>query len=652
MTGNRTLSRLSRRDWLRTTGGVAGSLLTAGGAGGRETVDRAVPAAQTADRRDFLWLNGSLRTTDRLRDNVLAYADRHDLAVVLVKPNANVPNVADIVGPQIEAAVERGVDVWLNTGILTELTAEEFAGDADRREQHLDRLRRLAELYRDRVDDGRIVLWQEAPVSGRWAEGGKWTAESVANLREHGPAVFAAQRGAIKDVAPDVDVGIFVHFPYVVDSKTPETYANLLSSLRDRDAMPDFAFVDFYRGWYEKDVGAGPANDAIRSLITNARDGVDGREVFYMGQAHTINPNHTPSRTAMRQDLWTALDAGADGVGWYSRNQYKRTGAAFDPYVPNVGDPEEFGDRADVSTFTVARDRYQYAWAATHPTRQEYDPRAKFDLWIHTDGIGFHDHSVSLRGAEGDWSFVADIGGYADGDYPYDDGPHVSILRGLDRERFLDGTLDLRVESRAETALRGVYVRPFTPDTFVSEREALSLVSDRQFGSFGRFCLGNATGGEPLTDGETTRVSVDVERHRSPLPLDALVYPDAFAEKASLRRAEREAEFRPLDRFDLWISGTDVAGLDAVNLGGRDALAESVAVARADAAAVAYGVPRSLLAEDSLGTAEVAGGASVDALYAMPYGGSGAFTPPARARELLAEDRDAVETFSLAYARI
>jgi len=645
MTGNRSIPWISRREWLRTTGGVAGGLLTAGGAGGRETVDRAVPA----DRRDFVWLNGSLRTTDRLRDNVLAFADRHDLAVVLVKTNANVPDVADLVRPGIEAAVDRGVDVWLNTGILSELTAEEFVADDDGREQHLDRLRRVAELYRDRVDGGRIVLWQEAPVSGRWAEGGKWTAESVANLREHGPAVFAAQRRAVKDVAPDVDVGIFVHFPYVVDSKSPETYANLLSALRDRDAMPDFAFVDFYRGWYEKDVGAEPANDAIRSLITNAREGVDGRDVFYMGQAHTINPNHTPSRTAMRQDLWTAMEAGADGVGWYSRNQYKRTGAAFDPYVPNVGDPEEFGDRPDVSTFTVARDRYQYAWAATHPTRGEYDPRAKFDLWIHTDAVGFHDHSVSLRTAEGDWAFVADVAGYVDGDYPYDDGPHVSIIRGLDRERFLGETLDLRIESRGETALRGVYVRPFAPDTFVSEREAVSLVSGHRFDSFGRFCLGSATGRTALVDGDASRVTVDVERRRSPLPLDALVYPDALAARSSLRRAERESGFRPLDRFDLWILGSDLSALDGVTVGDRDALSASVAVARTDAAAVGYGAPRSLLDDDSLMSAETAGGASVDALFAMPYGGTGAFTPPGRARDLIADDRDAAETFSLAY---
>ncbi len=651
MTGRRALPDVTRRDWLRTTGGVAGSLLVAGDVSGRKTADRSVPAVQNDDRQDFVWLNGSLRTTDRLRDNVLAFADRHDLAVVLVKTNVNVPDVVDAVRPHVEAAAERGVDVWLNTGILNELTAEEFVTDDDGRERHLDRLRSVAELYRDRVDGGRIVLWQEAPVSGRWAEGGKWTAESVANLREHGPAVFAAQREAIRDVAPDIDVGIFVHFPYVVDSKTPETYANLLSSLRDRDALPDFAFVDFYRGWYEKDAGAEPANDAIRSLIENAREGVDGREVFYMGQAHTINPNHTPSRTAMRQDLWTALDADADGVGWYSRNQYKRTRTGYDPYVPNEGNVEEFGDRPDVSTFTVARDRYQYAWSGTHPTRQGYDPRERFDLWVHTDAVGFHDHSVSLRSTDGDWTFLADIGSYADGEYRFDDGPHVSILRGLDRERFLGDTLDLRIESRDETTLRGVYVRPCGPDTFVTEREATEIVPDRRFGTFGQFCLGHSTGRATLADGDTTRVAVSVDRRRPSVPLDALVYPDALDVRSALRRAERDAEFRPLDRFDLWIEGADLSALDAVSLDDRDALDASVAVARTDAAAVCYGVPRSLLDGGTLPTADAAGGASVGALYAMPYGGTGAFTTPDRAGDLIAADRDAVETFSLTYAR-
>ena len=649
--------RLSRRDWLRI-GGVAGGAATGAAGVDRLLADADDPhreAAAAADartrdgagREDFLWVNGSLRATKRLRDNVFAFADRHDLSVVVMRTSAEPPEIADVVRPQLDAAAERGVDAWLSAGILTELTAPEFVGDADRRERHLERLRRGAELYHDRFGDGRVVLWQEAPVSGRWAAGGKWTSESVENLLEHGPEVFAAQRRVIKEVSDGIDVGIFVHFPYLVDSKSPETYERLTAALRERGAEPDFAMVDFYRGWYEKDVGPEPANDAIRSLIRNAREGVDGDDVFYMGQAHTINPNHTPSRTAMRLDLRTAVDADASGISWYARNGYRRTEVGFDPFVPNDADPEVFDDREGVSTYTAARDRHQFAWRGVLGIRPGYGPEDRFDLWLRTGDVGFHDHRLWLRTTGGDWEHVGDFGGYLDGDYPYDGDPHVTVFHALDRETFLDGDLELRIASEGATTLRNVTVRPFDPSAYVTEPEAASLSPAPTPAGFD--LVGTAPDVK-LSPGEERTLTVPGAAVGSALPSGALADPGDREVVAALPSAT-DPDYAVLDRFDLWAVGDGAGSLADLALGDRDASDDAAAVSRSDEAAVWYGLPRSMLGGGALDRAEPLGDGGFDALYAMPHAGRDAFTSPRRARELVADDATAAETFSLSFAR-
>jgi len=645
--------RLSRRAWLRAAGGtlvgsLGGGCLTAPRHGGTT----AEAAGQDGDgREDFVWLSGAMQSDARVRENALAFAARNDLAAVLVVGDLTVSDLLDHVRAQLDAAAEFGVDLWLNTGILR-LPAASVVGDEDVRERHLDSLRSVVELYHDRFGDGRVVLWQEAPVPGRWTEDGEWTDESVENLLSYGPTVFAAQRAAVKSVSSGIDVGIFPHFPYVVDSKQPEVFPELVGAIRERDAAPDFAFTDFYRGWYEKDAGAAPADAAVRSLVTNARAAVDA-PVFFLAQAHTINPRHTPSGVAMRQDLRTATDAGVDGIGWYSRNRYVPTEVGFDPFVPNRGDPESFADDA-TCTFTVARDRYAYAWTATHPTRDGYDPDERFDLWVHTEAAGFHDHGVSLRTADDDWAFVGDATGYVDGDYgdgrgPDGGGPQVTIFRGLDRERFLDRALGLRVESRGDATLRSVSVLPSAPDAFVTERRAAALAAA---GAERACCLGRRGLDRRLTAGGETAVRVPVGRGTPLLSPEALVTPDHAGVRAALRDAEADAGLDPLSRFDLWVRCSDPGALDAVRIDGRDALDAAPAVARGDDAAVCYGVPRSLLdGGGALAAADVVGDAGVTALYAMPYGGPGAFTPPDRAAELVAGDPDAAATFALAADR-
>jgi len=642
--------RLSRREWLRASGGtiagaVGGGCLATPRAG--ETTGDA--RVDDADRDDFIWLSGAMQTADRVRDNALAFAARNDLAAVLVVGDLTAPDLLEGVRSHFDAAAEFGVDLWLNVGILR-VPAASVVEDETVRERHLDRLRAVATLYHDRFGDGRLVLWQEAPVPGRWTEDGRWTGESVENLLSYGPAVFAAQRRVVESVSAGIDVGIFPHFPYVVDSKRPEVFRELVAAIRERSAAPDFVFTDFYRGWYEKDAGAAPADAAVRSLVTNARDVVDA-PVFFMGQAHTINPQHTPSRVAMRQDLRTATDAGADGVGWYSRNRYVPTAVGFDPFLPNRGDPEAFADRDATCTFTVARDRYAYAWTATHPTRAGYDPDGKFDLWVRADDAGFYDHSVSLRAADGDWAFVGDAAAYVDGDYPDGRGPGgegagVTVFRGLDRGRFLGGRLDVRIESRGDATLRGVSVLPFAPDAFVTERRAATLADA---GAQTACCLGRRVFDRRLTAGTEAVVRVPVPRDAPALQPGALLAPDRADVRTALRDAEADPAFDPLARCDLWVRCAAPAALEAVRVGGADALAASPAAARGDAAAVCYGLPRSLIdGEGTLAGAAVVGDAGAAALYAMPYGGPGAVTPPDRAAELVAAAPDDAATFALA----
>ncbi|WP_121822409.1 hypothetical protein [Halostella salina] len=643
--------RLSRRAWLRTSGGtLAGAMGSGCLATPRNGETAAEAAGQDGDgREDFIWVSGAMQTVERVRDNALAFAARNDLAAVLTVGDLTPPDLLDDVRAHFDAAAEFGIDLWLNTGILR-VPAASVVQDDDVRARHLDSLRSVVELYHDRFGDGRIVLWQEAPVPGRWTENGQWTDESVENLLSYGPTVFAAQRAAIRSVSTGIDVGIFPHFPYVVDSKQPDAFPELVDAIRERDAAPDFVFTDFYRGWYEKDAGAAPATAAVRSLITNARATVDA-PVFFLAQAHTINPNHTPSRVAMREDLRTATDANVDGLGWYSRNRYVPTEVGFDPFVPNRGDPDSFADIDATCTFTVARDRYAYAWTATHPTRDGYDLDEKFDLWIHTDGAGFYDHRISLRTADGVWAFVGDATGYIDGDHgdgrgPRLGGPQVTAFRGLDRERFLGRALDLRVESRGDATLRTVSVLPFAPDAFVTEPRAVALAAT---GAETPCCLGRRRLDRRLTAGGETTVRVPVPRDAPVRHPGALVTPDHAGVRAALRDAEADAGFDPLSRFDLWVRCADPGALDAVRVGGRDALEAAPAVARGDAAAVCYGAPRSLLdGEGALAATDVAGDAGVAALYAMPYGGPGAFTPPDRAADLVAADPDAAATFALA----
>ncbi|MFC6730279.1 hypothetical protein ACFQDG_16630, partial [Natronoarchaeum mannanilyticum] len=324
-------SALDRRTYLA---GVAGTSTLTGCQGWDDIPAEAQRGDEGGSDSDFVWLSGSLLADAPIRENLLAFAARRDLAAILAIPDPKASGAIENLREGLATADRFDVPAWLHAGVLTDVTADEFAASREARERNLKGIRRAVEAYGEFEAGGKLIPWQEAPVMGGWSDE-KWDDEAVDNLRTYGPAVFAAQRRAAREIDPEIDVGVFVHFPYVVDSKQPHVFARLLDDLHRQGTPPDFAFADYYRGWYEKDVGPEPANDAVRSLVSNAKTGLRGGDVYYMGQSHTINPGHTPSRQSLRMDHRAALDAGADGVDWYARTAYVPTEQGFDPLVPN-----------------------------------------------------------------------------------------------------------------------------------------------------------------------------------------------------------------------------------------------------------------------------------------------------------------------------
>ena len=651
-------SHVSRRGYLASAGGLGASLVGGGLAYPRypdegADDDPSPPSDRTEERDDFLWLGGGLWQDPAVRRNLFAFARRHDLAVVLVKSQPSDGPVAETLGPPMVAAREFGLDVWLNVGLLNELPAEAFVTDEAAREAHLEWLSEVARVHGESFETGRVVLWQEAPVMGQWVEGGAWTGEAVENLLEYGPEIFTAQKRAIEAANDALEVGLFVHFPYIVDSKRPEVFERLVDGLEERNTDPDFGFVDFYRGWYEKDVGPEPANTAVRSLVSNTRTALGDRPVFYLGQSHTINPNHTPSKQALRMNLRASLEAGADGLGWYIRSGYVPTESGFDPFVPNVEGAEVDGD--SVNTFSIARDRFLYSWMATLRTRSGFDPGTAFDLWLVGDGFGFHDHRLSVRTTDGEWEYVGDFSGYADGDYPAGSSvtDRATVFRALDRNRLLgDETLECRIataEGSAGAVLRSAFVMPWDADAYVSEQEAASFA--RGDTPLEAFSLGRTRESTTLVPGESRRITIPVVDAGSP-SLDRLRHPDSIGVRRRLATFEHRERVDPSARFDLWVSGTGLVEPSVIpSIVDRDGNARAPAdlgvVASEPSLAICHGLERDRFLGD--GGLELVrdGDGSVEACYAMPYAGSATFRSPARAADLLAEQPDEARIFSL-----
>lgn len=678
---------LSRRGYL-LAGGAAVGALGAGAIGASDSVS--VPLLDenrrsgSDTRPSFLWLHAHFWLRPRIRRNLFAFASRHDMVVVLSQPGpTRRPDAAIeefIEGPLTEAS-ERSLSVWLATGVLNSMTAPEFVSDAEKRERHLDGLRTLVEEYDERFPDGRVVLWQEAPISGHWSsEGQAWDEESVRNLQRHGPMIFEEQRRVVKDVSDGIDVGIFPHFTYVVDSKNPEVFERLVGDLRTRGALPDFCFVDFYRGNYEPGVGPTGANDAVRSLIENARAHLDGRDVCYMGQPHTNKTGYTPSKQALRMDVRTATDAGAASIGYYAWFVYQPTDPArsFDPFVPTPETGDDLRDRMEVSTYTIGRDRFLYPYSLLLARRGGYDADEAFDLWLAGSDLDFHDHRLWLETTDGEWEFVGDFNGYVRTDHLYqrarDD--HVSVFRALDRERYLEaddgsgagaggGTLTLRIDTRADATageLHSVSALPFDPEAYVTEPEATRLLETTDVDAI---TLGNERVGARLTPGGSSTVRLEVAPPGRTRSLNAARYPDERETLRQLGAFEATDGFDPTSAFDLWVVGD---GLEATAESGGDRIAilrdgsaidatdRSAAASSAGRTAAFHGIDRESLLDGDRNRrpafsvrfeSDDGGDGSVASAYAMPYFGRGNLVTPGRIASLVEADPEGVRNFSL-----
>ncbi|MFC7231547.1 hypothetical protein ACFQMM_09275 [Saliphagus sp. GCM10025308] len=529
--------------------------------------------------------------------------------------------------------------------------------DEQAREAHLEWLKSVVSAHGEFFDRGRVILWQEAPVIGQWVPGGEWTQKAVDNLLELGPEIFATQKDAVESANDDLDVGLFVHFPYIIDSKRPEVFEELLQGMYARDVAPAFAFTDFYRGWFDKDVEPGRANAALHSLVSNARDVLDDRPVFYLGQSHTVNPNHTPNRETIGMTIREALSAGASGLGWYIRTGYVPTEAGFDPFVPNVPGAEPDGDA--INTFTIARDRFQYAWVATLASRDGFAADGVFDLWVVGDGFEYADHRLSVRTHDGSWTYLGDLGGYADGDYPDASAvtDRATCFHALDRDRFLeDGTLELQIETPADSegGLSAAVAVPFDPGAYMPAQEAAALV-DRSLGeaAFDEVSLGHSES-TTLTPGESRQLTIPITDVESDAPtLDTVRYPD-FAEQLRELAALEADGLDPSASFDLWIRGADLTDSSSHpslvdREGTENALSNVGIVTAASDAVICYGLSRERFLADGLTLANVE---AVSEAYAMPYAGRAAFRPPSRAASLLDDQPGEAERFCLEWTRL
>ncbi|MFC5971052.1 hypothetical protein ACFPYI_06865 [Halomarina salina] len=625
------------------------------------------PTGSEADpREDFLWLPPGMWRDRLVFENAVAFAARHDLAIVFSQGDMTKTEQMDLVVSRMAESEAAGATPWFATAIPYALTPREFVEDAEKRERHLSRLRSAAQGYADVVPDGNLVIWEEAPVAGEWIPGGAWNGKAVDALTQYGPELYARQRAAVADVAPDLSAGIFLHFPYVVEQRRPEVFANLMDDLAARDSLPDFVFTDFYRGWWEKDAGPAIANAVVRSLVTNAARHSRGRPVYFLGQAHTINPRHTPSTQAMRMDLRAATAAGARGIGWYARTAYKQTRRGFDPFVPNELEESAMPNHAEANTLTFARDRFLYAYRATLAAQAGVDPRTRFDLWIHTDSPGFYGHRVSVQADDG-WTPLGDVAGAHPAVASVDDDEHVSVFHALDAERFLaDGSLSLRVETHDghDGRLRGVYALPFDPAVAYTERDATRAVGGGRLSQFAHWMAARDDRLTPDSPLELTvrsgglgglgGLALTTTRYTR-LPVADLLAPGTLDHRIRLASAESDAGFDRRRRFDLWVRAT--GGDDPTSLFDQFGLdAAPVTAAVGDGAAVFWGLRRRVLGGDAAATLSALldrefDGATVDALYAMPYFGSEDLRLPAQVAPLLRESAGEVATFSFAHAR-
>jgi len=585
--------------------------------------------------RNHVWIGGGGFATEEFERNLLAFLQRHDFSVVLTDYTVDPETAGGDVRDQLETFHERSIDVWLGAGVIPgrgvvtlseSYTDRELLEDEETMERFLAAHRQVARTYAEFFPEGKMILWHEEPTRSSWT--GETRAERAESMAEYGPPIFAEQKRAIQSVAPDVDVGIFPHWT-VMPEPEHAAFSNceaLFAGMEEAGMYPDFTYVDAYRGYYEWAAGYEPTNDFLANIVSNIKEHSGGRPVYYLGEAHTINNNYTPSKAAILGNLRATLGEGVESAGWYIRSNYRPTSErSYDPFVPNVGDLDE----RQFTSFTGSRDRLLWANLFLVEEREDFRAEEAFDLWLYGEDLDFYDHSVSARTADGDWEFLGDVSGYPDGDTPYSGGgrDRVCAFHALDRERFLaGGELELRVDSRGEATLHSVYAMPyFDTGVYRTEPQATALVAD---GEAGAYALGEANPAADLAAGTEQMVTVDVAGSGGDL-VD-LVYP----EQGDTYEALTDPGWTDRDRFDLWVYGRE---LEAVSVALDDDPVDDSADPRpadafdGDGRAVVYrGLDRERLRPHAGGEyldVRVEGGGELRGIYAMPAGGARNFSP-------------------------
>ena len=601
--------------------------------------------------RNHVWIGGGGFNTEDFERNLLAFLERNDFSVVLTDYSVDPETAGDDVRDQLELFHDRGIDVWLGAGIIPgreeisdwseSYTDRDLLEDDETMDRFLDVHRRVAQLYAEYYPQGKLILWHEEPTRCNWT--GDTRAERAESMAEYGPPIFAEQKRAVEEVAPDLDVGIFPHWTVMPDPEhtTVSNCEELYSGMKEVGALPDFTYVDAYRGYYEWAAGYEPTNEFLASIVSNIKTHSEGRPVYFLGECHTINNYYTPSKAAILGNLHATLGEGVESAGWYIRSNYRRTSErSFDPFLPTTGDVDE----NQFNSFTGARDRLLWSNLLLIEEREDFRREDAFDLWVYGEDFDFYEHGVSLQTADGDWEFLGDVSGYADGDTEYSGGgrDRVYSFHALERDRFLaDGELTVRVESDGEATLESVYAMPyFDTGAYVTEPEATKLVKDSDV-DVGAYALGAA---KPSTDlAAETEHTVTVPASGSGGDPAELAFPEQTETYAKLADSDRSWGVR--ERFDLWVYGRNLSDVSVALQGESvDAHADrqpSDAFAGDAEAVVFRELDRDLPSSHAGGEyldVDVEGDGELLGVYAMPAGGARNFRPDQAVAETVERD--------------
>lgn len=572
------------------------------------------------------------------KENIFEFVERHNLTVVISRWNTS-PEDADALEAQLREAKDRGIDVWLGTYDLRDHSDKDLLDDDQVLEEDIERLDRMVSTYAGYYPEGNVFVWHEAPLTGLWT--GETPGEKADSIEKRGAEIFCAQKEVIAERHPGVDLGLMIHYPYVAPPSHTEKpiFGPLMSDLAELDALPDFTYFDFYRGYHEWDGGYEATNDFLDSIVRNVREHTGDRPIYYLGESHSINNHYTPSKQSILGNLRTALQAGVDSYGWYIRKGFKETSDRnYNPFVPNVGD-----DPGAFNSVVGSRDRFVWAILALDEAVRDIDPSKQFDLWLYGHDFDFYEFDLSLRTAGGDWEFIGSFNGYLDGDNPYSGGgrDRVAAFHALDRDRYLDDNrLELSIEPSDDSdgaTLEEVYVLPQL-DTchYQTECDATTLVEETE--RFSDYALGSARSTTELST--TEAVTATVQTGEPDASIEELVQPDRHDAIPSLAEFEGTDGFSPRNRFDLWVTGSDLEGL---SLELSDTPIEEYRAGNGSEGAVVYrGLDRSRFFESHTGghylDLRVTGPSSIDSVFVMPYHGTANFTPDAEAAQIVSSD--------------